>query len=188
MTLLEILNITPNLNNFDDTIGTDKNTIHKFVSLFYESEFKRYKNKQISLLEIGINSGGSLYLWGKYFEDGHILGIDIVDKIQNQWRGLSNVKYLIDDAYNSSVVDSLQKFDIIIDDGPHSLESQILCIEKYLNKLNTGGVLIIEDVQDVAHTEVLKNMTPIEYQDKIEIIDLRSITGRYDDILFIIRN
>lgn len=188
MTLLEILSTTPNLNNFDDTIGTDKNTTHKFVDHFYENEFKKYKNKQISLLEIGINGGGSLYLWGKYFEDGNILGIDIVDRIQSQWKGLPNVKYLIDDAYDSKVVDSLQKFDIIIDDGPHILESQILCIEKYLNKLNMGGILIIEDIQDIAYTEILKNIVPIEYQDKIEIIDLRPITGRFDDILLVIRN
>jgi hypothetical protein len=188
MQLIEILNTTENLNHFDDRIGTDKNTAHKFVSFFYETEFKKYKNKKISLLEIGINGGGSLYLWGKYFEDGNILGIDIVDKIQNQWKGLSNVKYLIDDAYDPNISESLQKFDIIIDDGPHSLESQILCIKQYLNKLNTGGILIIEDIQNPDYVEILKNATPIDYHDKIEIVDLRSITGRYDDILFIIRN
>jgi len=188
MKLLEILDTTQDLNNFDDTIGTDKNTVHKFISFFYEEEFKKYKDKQISLLEIGINGGGSLYLWGKYFENGNILGIDIIDKIQDKWKGLPNVKYLFDDAYSSNIVNSLQKFDIIIDDGPHSLESQMLCIEKYLNKLNIGGILIIEDVQDIAHTEILKKITPIDYHNKIEIVDLRHITGRFDDILFLIRN
>lgn len=185
-TLYEILQKTPQLND-TDSVGTDKNSVHSFVSNFYEQEFAKYKDKPVSLLEIGINAGGSLYLWGKYFTNGTILGIDIKDNIRNAWKGLSNVNYLIKDAYTQSVVDSLKNFDIIIDDGPHSLESQIEAIKLYLPKLNEGGIFVIEDIQDRNHLNILKQNTPVEFHDRIEFVDLVNAKNRYDDILFVIR-
>lgn len=186
MTLTEILNTTEELNTVD-YIGTDKNTVHGFVEFFYEKEFERYKNKSISLLEIGVHIGGSLYLWGKYFEHGTILGLDVEDKVRDKWKVLPNTNYLIKNAYDQLVVDSLPNFDIIIDDGPHTLHSQVECIRKYLPKLNEGGVLVIEDVQSPDHFQILQQNTPLEYQGNIETFDLRAARNRYDDLLFVIR-
>lgn len=186
MKLIDILNSTEELNTVD-YIGTDKNTVHGFVEFFYEKEFEKYKNKSISLLEIGVHIGGSLYLWGKYFENGTVLGLDIDDKVRDKWKVLPNTKYIIENAYNQSFVDTLPNFDIIIDDGPHTLESQISCIKQYLSKLNDGGVLVIEDVQQPEYLEILKQNTPAEYHSKVEMLDLRFARNRYDDLLFIIR-
>lgn len=186
MTLKEILDSTEELNS-THFIGTDKNTVHGFVDFFYEKEFEKYKEKEISLLEIGIEVGGSLYLWGKFFKNGKILGVDIEDKVREKWKTLPNVKYLISDAYDEKFVDSLPSFDIIIDDGPHSIESQVDCIKKYLPKLNSGGILIIEDIQDERYFEILKNNTPDEFKNRTESLNLRHARGRYDDLLFIIR-
>jgi hypothetical protein len=185
MNLNTILNITDNLNTVD-YIGTDKNTTHAYVEHFYEEAFKKYQDKNISLLEIGINSGGSLYLWGKYFYNGNILGIDIEDNIKEKWKVLNNVKHLIKDAYDLNTIKDLPKFDIIIDDGPHTLESQIWFIENYLTKMMPNGLLVIEDIQDIAHIEVLKQHTPKEYLSNAKSIDLRSYKNRYDDILYVI--
>lgn len=186
MNLSEILNTTEELNTVD-YIGTDKNTVHGFVEFFYEKEFLKYKDKPVSLLEIGVHIGGSLYLWGKYFQRGNILGIDIEDKVRDKWKILSNTKYIINNAYDPSFIKSLPNFDIIIDDGPHTLQSQIDCIKYYIPKLNDGGVLIIEDVQDKQHFDALKENTPIELHNNIEMLDLRFARGRYDDLLFVIR-
>lgn len=185
--LLQILKETNELNTSCLDIGTDKNTRHCFVEFFYEKEFKKYQEKSISLLEIGVYSGASLYLWGKYFESGKILGLDIVDRVRNNWKSLSNTSYLIKNAYKQSTVDSLQNFDIIIDDGPHTLDSQISCIKLYLPKLNDGGVLIIEDVSNVKNFEYLKENTPSKLHDKIEMIDLRHVKNKFNDLLFVIR-
>jgi hypothetical protein len=86
-------------------------------------------------------------------------------------------------------VDSLPKFDIIIDDGPHTLESMVLCIDLYLPKLNKGGVLVIEDVQSMDWIPVLnKTFNKIKNEtDQSDIIDLRNTKGRYDDLMFVIR-
>jgi hypothetical protein len=187
MTLKQILEFTEELNTLD-YIGTDKNTTHCFIDFFYEKEFEKYKDKNISLLEIGIKSGGSLYLWGKYFKNGQILGIDIADQSRKKWKCLSNISHIIHDAYDEKFNKDLKNFDIIIDDGPHTLESQILCIKQYLPKLNKDGILVIEDICDINHFKILKNNTPEEFHGCIETFDLRHVKNRYDDLLFVIRN
>ena len=79
------------------------------------------------------------------------------------------------------------EYDIIIDDGPHTIETLQKCIEYYLPKLKEGGVMVLEDVQDTSWFPILLDSTPDEYKDKTECIDLRENLGRYDDLLFIIR-
>jgi hypothetical protein len=186
MTLKEILETTPNLNSYD-YIGTDKNTVHSYIDKFYEHAFQKYQKKEnMSLLEIGVHAGGSLYLWGKYFSNGHIVGIDIVDRVKKTWKELSNVQYMIKDGYDKNFVDLLPSYDIIIDDGPHTIDTQQIFINYYLPKINDGGLLIIEDIQSIENAQILYDSVPTEFWEKTSIIDLRSIKNRYDDILLVI--
>ena len=53
-----------------------------------------------------------------------------------------------------------KKFDLLIDDEPHTLRSQVKFIELYSPLLSENGILIIEDVQNIKHLENLKNKTP----------------------------
>ena len=43
----------------------------------YEKYFSVFKSKKINILEIGIDDGGSLKLWRKYFPNANIVGMDI---------------------------------------------------------------------------------------------------------------
>lgn len=187
MKLIDILQADPNLNHQNHLVGTDKNTIHNYINGFYETEFSKYKDKEISLLEIGISSGGSLYLWSKYFSNAMIYGIDVSDAIRPEYRNINNVKHIFTNAYNLNILNLLPDFDIIIDDGPHSLESQIFSIKYYLNKLKSGGVLIIEDVQDEKHFDILKGEVPFNLSQNTEYVNLIKDKGRYDDLMFIVR-
>lgn len=174
----------------ENFVGTDKGGYpgeHDYVKGFYDKEFARYQDKEISLLEIGIFGGASLVLWSKYFEKGNIVGIDIQDNVPDKYKNIDRVTHIIKDAYTYEVAESLGKFDIIIDDGPHTLDSMIQCIRLYLDKVNEGGILVIEDVQDVEWFDVLKDNVPKEYQNNIECIDIRENMGRWDDLLFVVR-
>jgi hypothetical protein len=51
------------------------------------------------------------------------------------------------------------KYDVIIDDGPHSLHTQQFTVANYFNLLKPGGVLIIEDIQNVHHLTLLTETT-----------------------------
>lgn len=184
------MNISDILKKYEHlNVDTDKNTTHGYVDYFYNQEFKRFKNKKISLCEIGIYFGASLSLWDKYFTDAKILGIDnqnmILEKYYPDYS--DNVNYVFYDAYDKNFAESLKNFDIIIDDGPHTLESQKLFIKYYLPKLNDNGILIIEDIQDYSWFDELIKETPEEYRKNIDCIDLRNIKSRYDDMIFVIR-
>ena len=186
MTLREIINLNPMLNAGTDAVGTDKDTTHNFINGFYEENFAKYKGKKINLLEIGVNTGGSLFLWSKYFDDGNVYGIEVHNKIKPYFIGPPNIRYIFSDAYNEDTIKYLPQFDIIIDDGPHSLESQKYCVLNYINKLNDGGIMVIEDIQSLDHIDVLKSCLPKDSNFKNYHVDLRSTKDRYDDLLFIV--
>lgn len=185
MKLIEILD-KHNLNHETHLIGTDKNSVHNYIQGFYEKEFEKYKDKKINLLEIGISSGASMYMWNKYFPDANLYGIDITNIIRRE-HFLENINYIFSNAYDLNLINNLPEFDIIIDDGPHTIETQIFVIKFYLNKLKKDGILIIEDVQYVENFEILKNAVPPFLRDKVEAIDLRKDKDRYDDLMFVIR-
>lgn len=194
-TIIDLLTSNPE-------ITTDKNCVkyynksyewdfmqyHSYIENFYNEEFKKYKNKNISLCEIGIDTGGSVAIWSKYFNDGNIIAIDIETprlKEEYQENKFHNVSYIIDDAYQKELVDSLPNFDIIIDDGPHTLESQKEFIRLYTQKLNPGGIMVIEDVKSINHI--------LEFEELImpglitECINLTRVDNLLDSILYIIR-
>ena len=59
---------------------------------------------------------------------------------------LKDVTLHIENAYDKEVANKLPDMDLIIDDGPHTYESQIAAIRYYLPKLKTNGYMFIEDI------------------------------------------
>lgn len=175
----------PNNLNF----GTDKGTSHSYIKGFYEENFKKYKSKDITLVEIGVRSGASLCLWRNYFsDDSIIIGMDdLSDNNQNnipvndEWVSGKNVEYIIGNAYEKTSLKKLpEKIDILIDDGPHSFESHIKLLELYTSKMNEGGMIVIEDVR-YPHDDLFKYVDE-KYQDNSLVYDF----GGWDDKLIII--
>ena len=76
-------------------------------------------------------------------------------------------------------------FDVIIDDGPHTLESMTFFALEYTKKINKNGLLVIEDFQEFNWTNIIKRLIPEEFN--VEIKDLRHVRNRYDDIAMIIK-
>ena len=74
----------------------------------------------------------------------------------------------------------------MIDDGPHTLDSQEKFIELYSPLLSENVILIIEDIQDINFLTNLKNKTPEYLKKYIKSYDLRNNKKRYDDIVFTI--
>jgi len=65
----------------------------------YEEKFKTYQDKNIYLLEIGIQNGGSLEIYGKYFPNADlILGCDINEKCSNLSYQEPNIQVIVGDA------------------------------------------------------------------------------------------
>ena len=164
--------------------NTDKGSIHSYIENFYDPTFSPYENDKIKILEIGVRHGGSIELWRDFFKNGEVYGID---------NGSENITYpsgctvILEDAYSQNIFDKLPtSFDFIIDDGPHTLESQPKFIEKYLKLLDSNGIAIIEDIASIENANILQNSIPSKYESKI--LDLRSYKNRFDDIILWIQN
>ena len=188
LTLLDIVN-----NSL-----TDKNTLHSYLEL-YESLFSSKKESAKNILEIGIGdvkqkNGGSIKLWYDYFVNATIYSLDIlsidrvIDELKNNPRIIlhTSINAYDDDFFNHTILSKNIKYDILLDDGPHTLESMKKFINLYSQLMTDDGILIIEDVQSIEWIELLKNEVPEHLKQYIQIYDLRSIKNRYDDIVFVI--
>ena len=183
-----------------DNYLTDKNTSHSYIST-YERLFSSKKMFKNNILEIGIGepkqnkeNGGSIKLWFDYFPNSTIYGLDIHDisNVNDIIKNNDRIKLFTSiNAYDTTFIENTFvkndiKFDILIDDGPHTLDSMIFFVTHYLPLLNETGVLVIEDIPDITWINILIQNVPEEYRNFIQIEDLRHVKNRWDDIMFII--
>jgi cephalosporin hydroxylase len=190
MSLRKILKKYQHLNSkFDWDSGTDKNTMHSYVENFYEKEFERYKTSKITLCEVGVWTGCSLLLWSKLFaKDSRIIGIETdVSHLNPEISLLPNIFIINSDAYDKQVVDNLPQLDIAIDDGPHTVESQVKFAELYCGKMKKGGILVIEDVSSIENFNIIQKSLPTDLGKKLELHDFRRTKNRGDDIIACLR-
>lgn len=172
-----------------DLNRTDKHTAHSYIENFYQNLLEPYREKKLNILEIGIGSRGDcLKLWKNAFPNSKIYGIDKNQEYCLTAKKINIEKIINGNAYDKKNINSLPNFDIIIDDGPHTLESQIKCLELYFPKLNDKGMIIIEDIQKYEHIEILEKTYKKLGGFKIETYDLRKIKNRYDDIVIVFKN
>lgn len=125
--------------------NTDKATYHNFTE-FYDTYFSSLRNESFKILEIGIFKGESLKMWKEYFPNSEIYGLDI-----NNLKHLEEDRIFIEQADQTDInrmnnVFSNVKFDIIIDDGGHSMYQQQLTLISMLHRLKRGGYFIVEDL------------------------------------------
>jgi|SRR5574344_938889 len=122
---------------------TDKAYLHNFCN-----DYEKLLRKDIKTLwEIGILDGASLRMWSEYYPNAKIIGYDIEDKSSLSFNDNVSVKLL--DQSNKSQLSELAKqtdIDIIVDDGSHIIQHQILTFEMLFNCLKSGGQYILEDL------------------------------------------
>ncbi|MDX8481263.1 glycoside hydrolase family 99-like domain-containing protein [Mesorhizobium sp. VK24D] len=117
----------------------------------YERIFSRYRNRPVRILEIGVQNGGSLEIWGRFFPQAElILGCDI-----NRNCGLlhfddARIGVVVGDANledtQRNIVEKSETFDVIIDDGSHRSADIIRTFARYFPHLADGGTFVVEDL------------------------------------------
>ena len=180
-----------NINGFEHPGGTDKQVLHSYGPV-YEQLLSPLKKANVTVLEVGVQLGGSLLLWHDFLPNSVVIGIDTQDIIDPSIMPRMDplrCAVLFMDAYDNGTISKVQQLapngiDVAIDDGPHSLASQQRFLELYLPLLNNGGMAIIEDVQDYSWFDSLTPLVGEEFT--YEIVDLREVKGRYDDLMFIV--
>lgn len=158
---------------------TDKGECHDYINSYYTKEFANNRESDLVILEIGLFKGGSCELWSEWFTNAKLYGIEITP-----FAPLGRTVVYIGDAYSEPMLNNFEniEFDYIIDDGPHTLESQIAAIRMWGPKLKKTGKLIVEDVRPefLPHLVFTAELCGFTHQ----TFDLRSIKDRFDDIIF----
>jgi hypothetical protein len=142
------------LTSYAAIYKTDKWGKHRYTDI-YNQWLHPFRYKPVRLLEIGVGGvakpdrgGNSLRMWKRYFNRGHIVGIDIHDKSRlaesriHIYRGDQS-----DASFLKTIHDEMGPFDIIVDDGSHIQHHVIASFEVLFPLLKSGGIYIIEDTQ-----------------------------------------
>ncbi len=124
--------------------------LDKWVHYFeiYEHHFARFREKQPRILEIGVFRGGGLHLLQQYFAPGtYLVGADIDESAARACHGRFALEIgdQSDPNFLNEVLQRHGPFDIIIDDGGHSMKQQIVSFETLFESVNPGGIYLIED-------------------------------------------
>lgn len=166
-----------------DFQNTDKDSVHSYIG-HYEQVLSEYRQKEIRMIEVGVQGGISLLMWRKYFEKGEITGIDIdygriQKKVVDDARSSGKTILIQADATSPSFLKSLSgKYDIIIDDGSHQFAHQLTTFMLLKDFLADGGIYIIEDLQSEEEAKRLHELIP----DSL-VVDLRHVKNRCDDLI-----
>jgi len=115
----------------------------------YDRHIARFRGAPVKLVEIGVAGGGSLGMWREYLgSQAQIVGIDI-DPACKRFEQ-ARVEVVIGDqgsaGFWDSFLDAHEQIDIVIDDGGHLPEQQVVTLESVLPAIAPGGVFICEDI------------------------------------------
>lgn len=112
----------------------------------------RFRGDEVHVLEVGVYSGGSLKMWHNYFgPHSNVYGVDI----QPSCKAYENdgVRVFIGDQGDRQFWKRVKKdvpvLHIVIDDGAHIPDQQIVTLEELLPHLQPSGVYVCEDVHHV---------------------------------------
>jgi hypothetical protein len=116
--------------------------------LEYGQEFERLRNEPMTIFEIGIKKeGGSVKLWHDYFPKARIVGLDLEKRVfKDHPRVVARAGDQSDPAVLNSIIAEFAPFGIVIDDGSHVPEHQILGFETLFPHIRDGGLYVCEDI------------------------------------------
>lgn len=142
----------------------------KYLSIKYSSYFQtyqelleKYRGKPIVFVEVGVLNGGSLFMWRSFFgQEARIIGIDL-NPIAKKWEKDGFEIYIgnqADPKFWEGFFTTAGDVDIVLDDGGHTNEQQIITTHNCIPHINDGGMLIVEDT----HTSYFKEFgNPSKY-------------------------
>ena len=169
------------LQEISEDCDTDKGTDHTYIEV-YEELFSKIRHEPISILEIGVLDDGSMRMWNEYFDndDVSMTGMDIDTEVKSEYAEMFYGDQAVVDLSNL-------RFDLIIDDGNHSKDSNVKTYHNLIGCLKPEGIYVIEDVDKCPfHVAYLEKhgFYIVDMSDRG--LDGNGYTGRYDNVLAIL--
>ena len=124
-------------------------TKHTNYFKIYDDLFSPYQNKKVTFVDIGVFSGGSLFMWKNFFgKKATIIGVEL-NPIAKQFEK-HGFKIFIGDqsstAFWKSFFKKVGKVDIVLDDGGHTNYQQIITTNSCIPNIKDGGLMVVEDI------------------------------------------
>jgi len=115
----------------------------------YQRHLSAMANQPIKLVEIGVQSGGSIQMWQAVLgAQCHVYGIDINAGV-NQFADAMTTLTIGDQADHTMWANFYQStgpVDALIDDGGHEPHQMLITLQDSFDHITPGGALIIEDI------------------------------------------
>lgn len=129
----------------------DGRGVSKWTHYFelYHHHLQKFIGRNVTVVEVGVHSGGSLRMWRHYFGERCVVhGVDIEETCRAYED--ANTTIHIGDQEDRSFWERFRRavpaVDVFIDDGGHQPEQQMVTLEEMLPHLRPGGVYICEDI------------------------------------------
>lgn len=135
--------------------GTDKAIYHSFTE-HYDDVFALYDNPRI--LEIGVYNFSSIAMYLEYYDNPYVVGMDIQHKGQyfsDKWKFVQGDQTNVEDL--SRCVIGEDPFDIILDDGGHTMKQQQITFGYLIDFVKPGGFFILEDLHTSLWSEYIES-------------------------------
>lgn len=162
----------PSLQEIASNYRTTKASHHDCHNYMkhYSEHFAPHRLQRLRILEIGVQAGESLKMWGDYFPNSSICGLDISDtKIPADFDRTRFPVYIgdqLDKDLLAHITTERGPFDIIIDDGGHEMHQQIGSFNfLFEHSLADPGIYVIEDLH-TSYWERFGGRNPITQQAK----------------------
>lgn len=117
----------------------------------YDRVLAPLRDKPIDLLEVGVQNGGSLEIWAKFFPNARTLtGCDVDPRCAALAFDDPRIAVVVG-AVNTMeaarpILERSPFFDVIIDDGSHVSRDIVMTFRNYFGRVKPGGLFIIEDL------------------------------------------
>jgi len=166
----------PTFKEVGTTYGTDKVSTHSYYTLYDKYLPILRAQKKVKMLEIGLGCdmnygpGHSLKTWHEYFKrnDRQIDFIEYDGKCIENYLANHTIDFTTvyvgsqsDRAFLQSVITkSGGMYDLIIDDGGHTMTQQRVSVEELLVAVRPGGFYVTEDLQ-TSHIPMYMDTKPL---------------------------
>jgi hypothetical protein len=136
---------------WQDFQSNDGKPIHKWNHYFpiYERHFSPWRDLPLTFIEIGVEGGGSLQMWRRYFgPKATIIGLDINPACAtHDGEGVAvRIGDQSDPTFLQSVIDEFGAPDVVLDDGSHIMAHIKASFEFLYPRLSPKGVYMVEDL------------------------------------------
>lgn len=136
---------------------------HSSYFQVYDEIFSPYIGKKITFVEVGVLNGGSLFMWRDFFgPEARIIGVEL-NPDAKKWEEHGFEIFIgsqADPDFWNDLFKKIGPIDVMLDDGGHFNDQQIITTLCAIPHIKDGGLLAVEDV----HTSYMaKFNSPSKY-------------------------